>query len=442
MPYCSECLRSVLAQSFSDIEILVVDAGSTDGTLEVLEGIIKKDARIQLIHSEIKSYGHQVNIGIEKATGDYIGIVEPDDIIKPDMYEILYEKAVSNQVDFAKADYEYLIEINEDTRWTRRQYTLDKGSQRYGIVLDPKENIDLIERDIYLWRGLYKRSFLLLNHIRLSETKGAAYQDSGFLFQTISKASRVVYIDKSFYQYRRSNENASVFNIKGLTFVREEYEHIYNYLMSDNKIKSLYEQSYYKRLYDMVLARFDYFAQKNLNIADNEELKKEITCLYGILKKANEEGLLERRMDTLSSLLDTYRFLEDPYNQYQNMVFRYKVYQTILNKFTGALKPAAQIVLFGAGEAGDYVFCLLEKNKINKVVAFCDNMELTEKKYKKGLQVLNPREAVLQYGDACYVIAAMSNDNRKAMGNQLIKLGISPQCIVEYRLWMNYSFLL
>ena len=90
--YIRVCMESVLAQSLQDMEILAIDAGSEDGTLDILREYADKDERICLVHSEKKSYGYQVNLGIQMARGKYIGIVETDDFIEPDMYRILYER--------------------------------------------------------------------------------------------------------------------------------------------------------------------------------------------------------------------------------------------------------------------------------------------------------------------------------------------------------------
>jgi len=76
-----------------DIEILCIDAGSTDGTRKILEEYAARDMRIRLIDSPVKSYGYQVNLGINTAQGKYIGIVETDDRINPDVMSLMYEVA-------------------------------------------------------------------------------------------------------------------------------------------------------------------------------------------------------------------------------------------------------------------------------------------------------------------------------------------------------------
>ncbi|MCR2065245.1 glycosyltransferase family 2 protein, partial [Campylobacter helveticus] len=77
--YYDECIKSVINQSLKEIEIICVDANSTDGTLELIKKYQAQDERIKLIISDKKSYGYQMNLGIAAASGEYVGIVESDD---------------------------------------------------------------------------------------------------------------------------------------------------------------------------------------------------------------------------------------------------------------------------------------------------------------------------------------------------------------------------
>ena len=77
--YITECIESAVKQSLEDIEIICVDAGSTDGTWEILQLYQKKDARVRIIKSDVMSYGAQVNMGIAASRGQYIAILETDD---------------------------------------------------------------------------------------------------------------------------------------------------------------------------------------------------------------------------------------------------------------------------------------------------------------------------------------------------------------------------
>ena len=77
-PYIRACIESVVNQTLENIEILCIDAGSTDGTLEVLREYEQADPRVQVIVSDVKSYGYQMNLGLRAARGQYIGIVETE----------------------------------------------------------------------------------------------------------------------------------------------------------------------------------------------------------------------------------------------------------------------------------------------------------------------------------------------------------------------------
>ena len=115
--YIRECIESVLKQTLTDIEILCIDAGSTDGTCEIIQEYAAKDNRIRVIPSDKKSYGYQINLGINMARGEYLGIVETDDSIEPDMYEVLYKAAVENDLDYAKAGFYTLVTPYEGERY-------------------------------------------------------------------------------------------------------------------------------------------------------------------------------------------------------------------------------------------------------------------------------------------------------------------------------------
>ena len=107
--YISEAIESVLNQTLKEIELNIVDAGSTDNTLEIIENYRQRDDRVVLLHSDQKSMGYQYNMGIQNAKGKYIGFVESDDYIHEEMYERMFEAAEQNEIDFVKSDFDMFI---------------------------------------------------------------------------------------------------------------------------------------------------------------------------------------------------------------------------------------------------------------------------------------------------------------------------------------------
>ena len=94
--YLVECMESITHQTLEDIEVIVINDGSTDGSLEILKRYAAKDSRITIVDKENGGYGIGMNIGLDKATGEYIGIVEPDDFVPVNMFGDLYNIAKEN----------------------------------------------------------------------------------------------------------------------------------------------------------------------------------------------------------------------------------------------------------------------------------------------------------------------------------------------------------
>ena len=239
--YLKECLDSVVNQTLKDIEIICVNDGSTDGSLSILEEYKEKDERIKVISKLNGGYGHTLNVGMDAATGEYIGIVEPDDYIEPDMYEILYIEAVENDVDFIKADFYRFTGNGENLRKTYEKVA--RKDENYNRVINPRNELEIFKFVMNTWNGIYRRDFIEKYHIRHNETPGASFQDNGFWFQTTTLATRTYFLNKPLYMNRRDNEGSSVHD-KGKVFAMcKEYDFIRDFL---DKNLTLKENSTYK----------------------------------------------------------------------------------------------------------------------------------------------------------------------------------------------------
>ena len=204
--YITECMESVIRQSLREIEILCIDAGSADGTLEILRAYEAKDPRVKLILSEKKSYGHQMNLGLAAARGEYIGVVETDDWAEPEMFAELLDAAQRHDADIVRANYyEYYAENG-----IRNVAVENAKGCRYNEVFTPRSEPEMIFKAPALWSGIYRRSMLAAHDIRFSETPGASFQDTAFFLKLCSVADRALLLDRYYLHYRRDNENSSV----------------------------------------------------------------------------------------------------------------------------------------------------------------------------------------------------------------------------------------
>ena len=104
-PYLHKCLDSIINQTYSDLEILVVDDGSTDRSGEICDEYVKQDERIQVFHTENKGLSAARNLGLGRATGDWVGFVDSDDWIEPDMYELLLKRAIETEADVVECSF-------------------------------------------------------------------------------------------------------------------------------------------------------------------------------------------------------------------------------------------------------------------------------------------------------------------------------------------------
>lgn len=234
--YIEQCLDSVVNQSLKEIEIICVDAGSTDGTFEIIEKFAANDERITVIKSDKKSYGYQMNLGINQAKGKYIGIVETDDFVPSNMYEELFEIAEKNNLEVLKADF-YRFTVNENNEITKYLNKLSKNHNYYNKVLIPSQNQEVFSFIMNTWSGIYLRDFLVKNDIKHNETLGASFQDTGFWFQTLSLAQRAMFIDTPYYMNRRDNPNSSVYNKSKVYAFKDEYDFLQDFLERNPNLK-------------------------------------------------------------------------------------------------------------------------------------------------------------------------------------------------------------
>jgi len=240
-PYIRECIESAINQTMKDIEIICVDAGSTDGTLEILQEYATRDNRITIINSPVKSYGYQMNLGLDRAQGQYFAILETDDWMKPFMLEELYEYAESNYLDFVKSDRSSFVGDGDKREFT---YLAAFGPMElrnnYGKVLNPQVDRVAFMAHNLTQPGLYKLSFIKGNKIRYHETPGASYQDNGFWFLSMCHAKRIMIIEKDYYQLRRDNPNSSVKSSGKVYCICDEYDYIRSKLSESPALEKEY----------------------------------------------------------------------------------------------------------------------------------------------------------------------------------------------------------
>ena len=207
--YLHQCVDSILAQTLTDIEVICVDDASDDGTLNIVKEFASKDSRIRLIElSERKGQGYARNRAIEIATGDYIGFVDSDDFVKPEMFELLYEKALENDNDIVMCQVSEYDDVTG--QYIQSDYyslaPLYSFADRIFSAEDTKQVI--LDINVALWNKIYRRSYLA--EIGEKFPEGFIYEDLPFFFGTYLPAKKVQIVWKDLYAYRVNRKNSTM----------------------------------------------------------------------------------------------------------------------------------------------------------------------------------------------------------------------------------------
>ncbi len=311
--YLRECMDSVVNQTLQDIEIICVNDGSTDNSLAILQDYAAQDSRIVIIDKPNSGYGDSMNVGIERATGEYIAIVEPDDYIALDMYEVLYSKAHELDLDLIKSDFHRFTGTGEELQMTYNK--LCKDDSYYNKIISTKDDITPFRFIMYTWSGIYKRTFLNQHNIRHNTTPGASYQDQGFWFQTFCLADKMYFLNTPFYMYRCDNPNASVKDKGKVFLIQQEYDFIRSFLEKNTHLKEKFLGMYFYK-------KFTNYCFTYSRIADEHQLLFLQKAFVPEFRQAQKDGELDltlfskREKETLRRIINTpEKYYKNPKNK-------------------------------------------------------------------------------------------------------------------------------
>lgn len=433
--YIEECLESIVNQTLYDIEILCIDAGSVDGTMEVIKKYASFDNRIKVIQSDRKSYGYQVNLGIEMAIGEYIGIVDTDDFVSKDMYQILLEAAERNNFpDYVKCNHDMFLEIEGQRLYKTVPVFGTSENYLYDAILSPREWPVLLLKDCYVWKGIYRKSFLNKNEIRMNISKGAAFQDNGFLFQTICMGKRVLYLKDSLYKYRRDNENASVYNLSGFSYIYYEYEFIHQFIIRHPDVNKYFNEMYFRRYYDMLRFRVEVYIRQNIDFIG---IKEDIEKIRLNFLNAYEKGELIPDTFRPSQWMEIQIFMRSAESFVNHLKLSITMKNEQIKSWVSRVIERKKVVIFGCGNAGGMAYFLLLKNNVHNIIAWSDNNEaLWGLKYmNKNVYSLDTIVNLESKNDITFIIAVIQG--KEEVRSQLLKAGILPENIIHYQFGVN-----
>ena len=224
--FIDETIRSLLAQTLADCEYIFVNDGSLDNSLQLLEAYAQKDLRIRVVDQVNRGISMARNAGVAIARGEYIGFMDNDDYVKPDMYEVLYNLAIANDLD---------IVISKTILGRDGKYIIKDSIFPPDMVYDSpfiQQNIIpslLKSEDLFaVWNKLYKRSFIEEHAVRFPNNRDIE-EDSMFNFKAFNQAAKVIFTNYSGYYYRDVVINESKKIIERDYFSRAVERYLFDY---------------------------------------------------------------------------------------------------------------------------------------------------------------------------------------------------------------------
>lgn len=204
--YLDQCLNSLENQSYQNLEIICLNDGSTDSSLDILKRHAKQDPRITIIDKPNSGYGDSMNKGLEAARGTYIAILESDDFMLSEAIEHLVDAAEQFGAEMVKANFDFYWSEPE-----RQEFFEMFREEHCNKLTCPRDyGIYFFHQKPSIWSGLYRTDFLRGYGINFLPTPGANFQDTSFALKCIASANKAVYLHESVVAYRQDNENSSV----------------------------------------------------------------------------------------------------------------------------------------------------------------------------------------------------------------------------------------
>lgn len=281
--YLKRSIEALLNQTLRDIEIILVNDGSTDNSLKICEKYAGLDSRIVVINQENGGVSKARNVGISCAQSEYIAFMDPDDEIANNMYELLFEDIKKNEVDIVLCNYKFI-----------------KGSKTFDVLLPYKEGKykEDIVRELLLgmigpkkfgeraimgsvWRGIYKKSIILENNI-LFPLNIRPMQDLIFNLEYLLSVKSIYINNLCLYNYYE-NPNSALTSYKSNMWIN--FQEVLDLIIKILNKKNLYEDS------------IDRLANRC-----GEEV---LSCISNEVKFSNKISL-HRKLNNIDSFFDNY----------------------------------------------------------------------------------------------------------------------------------------
>ena len=227
--YLCRCIDSIINQTIKDIEVILVDDGSTDSCPKICDQYAQKDIRIRVIHKSNGGLSSARNEGIKVAQGQYIGFVDSDDYVNINMYEKLYNQAIEKGADIVQCHFKKVYE-DEDYSRLINECDVDELSNNEALLRLVKMG-ELHVQSVVAWNKIYKKELFQ----NISYPIGKLHEDEFTTYKLFANSSKIVDISQELYYYRQVEGSIMnrKFNVKRLDYL-EALVNMVNFFKNKN----------------------------------------------------------------------------------------------------------------------------------------------------------------------------------------------------------------
>lgn len=264
--YLERCVKSILSQTYKNLEVILVDDGSPDQCPAICDACAEKDARVKVIHQENKGLSGARNAGIDVASGEYLAFVDSDDYVSPHFIEELYQLLQDTGCAIGQCRFSYvkgdgLVEEGDSA------FCIYRGESLMEQLYGPEEKATCF---VVAWNKLYWAELFKETGIRYPE--GRIHEDEATTYRLFHEAKKLAFLDRALYGYYTENGGSitSVFSAKRLQWLTAHEERIA--FFKKNGYEKLLPAAY-RKLCDACIT---FYFRCTEQVKDAEELKKEL----------------------------------------------------------------------------------------------------------------------------------------------------------------------
>lgn len=293
--YLEQCVYSIVSQTYDELEILLIDDGSTDGSDKLCDEIKKIDKRIYVYHKENGGLSDARNFGIERSKGDFYAFIDSDDALHKDFFRILIQTQEKYDADIVGCDMSLYQSVEElpqlfDMEYVSSEKVFDSKGALSEYFLPSGKRI------IYhgLCMKIYNRE--LFRNVRFDV--GRLHEDLYITYRLLDMASKVAYVDAPYYFYFQNNTGSICknYSVKNYLDEAEAYRRIYNYFELNNRVSD--------ELIHFLIIQYLLMFEKGYNIRNDMDIKKLQKQLQkwvrDNIKRCNSFGTIKKMLILIS----------------------------------------------------------------------------------------------------------------------------------------------